>query len=122
MTRKSEPLKHRFNSAVNRATSRILKQYPQMIAIILNGSVARKEVSPYSDVDILGIMGPHHPESFAYFDQEILVGLGFVTLNQFKKWSSDVKEFYWQGVKPPPPEYCMTQLEKSGKSSTLGGP
>jgi len=64
-----------------------------MFAIILNRAWPGNK-SPYSHVDIHAIMkGPHHLESFAYYDPEILVGLGFVTLNQFKRWSSDPKEF-----------------------------
>ncbi len=64
-----------------------------MFAIILNGAWPGNK-SPYGHVDILTIMkGPHHLESFAYSDHEIVVGLGFVTLNQFKRWSSDPKEF-----------------------------
>src|SRR5712692_4292122 len=96
MTQKRSMLKPRFELIVRQARSRILKRYPNILAIVLSGSVSREQQLPNSDVDLLAIIrGTHIPKPMVYYDQRILVGIFFVSLKRFKDWDKDPKEFFW---------------------------
>src|SRR5712692_8010332 len=96
MTQKRSMLKPRFELIVRQARSKILKRYPNILAIILSGSVSREQQLPNSDVDLLAITGGSHiPRPMVYYDQGNLVGIFFVSLRRFKEWDKDPKEFFW---------------------------
>ncbi len=69
MTRTNGGLRHKFDTAVERAKLRVLKEHPNTLAIVVSGSVGRGDESPHSDIDLLIIMrrGPK-PKSHSYFD------------------------------------------------------
>ena len=124
MTQKRSMLKPRFELMVGQARSRILKRYPNILAIILTGSVSREQQLPNSDVDLLAIIGGSHiPKPMVYYDQGILVGIFFVSLRRFKEWDKDPKEFFWaRGRSSYRPKYSMTLRGLLRKFSERGEP
>src|SRR3972149_4479535 len=93
-------LRKHFDTVARRAARRVLAQYPNTLAIGVDGSVGRGRPLPYSDVDIFVIMPPgRRPAPVSYFESGCLVGVGFNTFNKKGKvgLSTSAKgiDFFW---------------------------
>src|SRR5712692_2399922 len=89
-------LKKRYNDAADRAVSIVRREYPHLSGILVHGSVARGEPGPFSDIDLLAVTkGGKRPSDFSYFDADIYVGVGFLSVAQLEKEFSDPKAFFW---------------------------
>src|SRR3990172_3730525 len=93
-------LRKNFATVARRAARRVLAQYPNTLAIGVDGSVGRGRPLPYSDVDIFVIMPPgRRPAPISYFDSGCFVGVGFNTFSKEGKvgLSTSVKgiDFFW---------------------------
>jgi len=93
-------LRKHFATVARRAAKRVLAQYPNTLAIAVDGSVGRDRPLPYSDVDIFVIMPPgRRPTPISYFDSGCLVGVGFNTFNKKGKvglpTSAKGIDFFW---------------------------
>ncbi len=89
-------LVRRYDEALIRAVSRVKKEHPSLVGIQVHGSVARGELGPFSDVDLLCVYGQHRkPSDFSYFDGDIYVGVGFLSVSALEKEFTDPKSFFW---------------------------
>ena len=89
-------LRRRFDAAADRAVRRILRKYSNILGIIVDGSVGRGSPSPHSDVDLLAITkSRRRPDPFSYFDENIYIGIGFLTLKQYSDQAKRLRQFYW---------------------------
>src|SRR5712692_5833559 len=89
-------LKKSFDEAVNRAASYVRREYPNLVGILVHGSVAREEPGPYSDIDLLAVTSQgKKPSEFSYFDGDIYVGVGFLRVAEMEREFSDPKAFFW---------------------------
>jgi len=89
-------LVRRYDEALFRAVSRVKKEHPSLVGIQVHGSVARGEPGPFSDIDLLCVYGQHmKPHDFSYFDGDIYVGVGFLTVSALEKEFTDPKSFFW---------------------------
>jgi nucleotidyltransferase-like protein len=92
----SGELKDRYEAALLRAVSKMKQEFPNLVGIQVHGSVARGEPGPFSDIDLLGITSRGMKSSdFSYFDGDIYVGMGFLSVAQLKREFSDPKAFFW---------------------------
>jgi predicted nucleotidyltransferase len=74
----------------------VRREYPRLAGILVHGSVARGEPGPFSDIDLVGVTNrKRKPSEFSYFDEDIYVGVGFLSIAELKKEFSDPKEFFW---------------------------
>ena len=79
-----ESLRKRFNKALNHARENILKKDPNVLGIIVNGSVARGDQGPYSDIDIIALTKPKSKlKKFFYFDDNIQVDIWFMAIDKY---------------------------------------
>lgn len=89
-------LKRHFDAAANRAASYVRREYPNVVGILVHGSVARGEPGPFSDIDVEAITSwGKKPSEFSYFDGDIYVGVGFLQVAQLKREFNDPKGFFW---------------------------
>ena len=89
-------LKKRYDAVAGRAAEYVRREYPNLVGILLHGSVARGEPGPFSDIDIVGVVSHgKKPSEFSFFDEDIYVGVGFVSVEQLKKEFTDPKAFFW---------------------------
>ncbi len=89
-------LKRRYDQAASRAASIVRRGYPRIEAILVHGSVARGEPGPFSDIDMLAVTNRmKKPSEFSYFDGDIYVGVGFLSVAELKKEFTDPKAFFW---------------------------
>jgi len=89
-------LKRLYDEAASRAASLVRREYPQLAGILVHGSVARGEPGPFSDIDILAVTNQNrNPPEFSYFDGDIYVGVGFMSLVELEKEFTDPKAFFW---------------------------
>ncbi len=91
-----DQLKRRYDEAANRAASFMRREYPHLVGILVHGSVARGEPGPYSDIDMLAVTKQKRkPSDFSYFDGDIYVGIGFLSVGELEKEFTDPKAFFW---------------------------
>ncbi len=89
-------LSRAFDKAANRAASYVRREYPDLIGVLVHGSVARGEPGPFSDVDLLAVTnGGRKPLEFSYFDGDIYIGVGFMRVAELEKEFTDPKAFFW---------------------------
>jgi len=82
-----------FESVAKRAVRRILEQYPKTVAVGVDGSVGRKDPSPYSDIDITALAASRKcPDPIHYVDEGCYVGILFLPLHEKKRRRID---FFW---------------------------
>ena len=96
MTPTRRQLRERYNEAAERASSRARKEFPGFLGIFVHGSVARGEPGPFSDIDMVCVTGQNRkPLEYSFFDGDIYVGMGFLTVTELKEEFSDPKRFFW---------------------------
>src|SRR5437879_12156780 len=87
-------LKRLFDETAKRATSFVKREYPSVIGVLVDGSVARGEPGPFSDIDMLAVINSgKKPSDFSYFDGDIHVGIGFLKIAELEKEFTDPKTF-----------------------------
>ena len=63
---------------------------------MVQGSVARGEPGPFSDIDLLGVTYTRtKPNEFYYYDHDIYVPVAFVCIADLEKEFKDPKQFFW---------------------------
>ncbi len=89
-------LRKSFDEAVDRATSYVRREYPNLVGVLVHGSVARGEPGPFSDIDLLAVISRgKKPSEFSYFDGGIYVGVGFLRVADLEREFRDPKGFFW---------------------------
>ena len=89
-------LRRHYDEAANRAASFVRREYPHLSGILVHGSVARGEPGPFSDIDMLGVTNrKKKPADFSYFDGDIYVGVGFLSVAELEKEFTDPRAFFW---------------------------
>ena len=89
-------LKQLFDETARHAASFVKREYPNVIGVLVHGSVARGEPGPFSDIDMLAVTNRgRKPSEFSYFDGDIHVGVGFVRIADLEKEFIDPKAFFW---------------------------
>src|SRR6266581_3398119 len=89
-------LRRHYDEAANRAASFVRREYPHLSGILVHGSVARGEPGPFSDIDMLGVTNrKKKPADFSYFDGDIYVGVGFLSVAELEKELTDPRAFFW---------------------------
>jgi len=85
-----------FDEATLRAVVLVRREYPNVIGVMVHGSAARGEPGPFSDIDLLAVTGRgKKPSEFSYFDGDIYVGVGFLSVGELEREFSDPEEFFW---------------------------
>lgn len=89
-------LAERYDEAAKQAALSLKRKYPHLTAIMVQGSVARGELGPFSDIDLVGVTRTRKkPAEFSYFDQNIYIPVGFVSVADLEKEFKDPKQFFW---------------------------
>src|SRR6267378_504929 len=89
-------LKRLYDEAAGRAASIVRREYPQLAGILVHGSVARREPGPFSDIDMVVVTNRRRkPSEFSYFDGDIYVGVGFLSVAELEQEFTDPKAFFW---------------------------
>ena len=89
-------LKRRYDEAAGRAASLARREYPRIAGILVHGSVARREPGPFSDIDMVVVTNRRRkPSEFSYFDGDIYVGVGFLSVAELEQEFTDPKAFFW---------------------------
>src|SRR3989442_3222639 len=85
-----------FDEATRRAVALVKREHPNVIGVMVHGSVARGEPGPFSDIDLVAVTGRgRKPSEFSYFDGDIYVGVGFLQVRDLEREFSDPKAFFW---------------------------
>src|SRR3989442_12681490 len=85
-----------FDEATRRAVALVRREHPNVIGVMVHGSVARGEPGPFSDIDLVAVTSRgRKPEEFSYFDGDIYVGVGFLRVAELEREFSDTKRFLW---------------------------
>src|SRR2546425_13125371 len=66
-----------FDEATRRAVALVRREHPNVIGVMVHGSVARGEPGPFSDIDLVAVTRRgRKPSGVSYFDGDIYVGVG----------------------------------------------
>jgi predicted nucleotidyltransferase len=85
-----------FDGATRRAVALVRREHPNVIGVMVHGSVARGEPGPFSDIDLVAVTRRgRKPSEFSYFDGDIYVGVGFLRVAELEREFSDPKMFFW---------------------------
>src|SRR5207249_263414 len=85
-----------FDETTTRAMVLVRRNYPNVVGVLVHGSVARGEPGPFSDIDLLAVTSRgKKPSDFSFFDGDIYVGVGFLRVAELEKEFSDPKAFFW---------------------------
>ncbi len=85
-----------FDQTTQRALVLVRRDYPNVLGVLIHGSVARGEPGPFSDIDLVAVTGRgKKPSEFSYFDGDIYVGVGFLRVAELEREFSDPKTFFW---------------------------
>jgi predicted nucleotidyltransferase len=85
-----------FDEVTQRAVALVRRDYPNVIGVLVHGSVARGEPGPFSDIDLLAVTSRgKKPSEFSYFDGDVYVGVGFLRVAELETEFSDPKAFFW---------------------------
>jgi predicted nucleotidyltransferase len=85
-----------YDETTRRAVAMVKREYPNVVGVLVHGSVARREPGPFSDIDLVAVTSPgRKPSQFSYFDGDIYVGVGFLRVAELEKEFRDPKAFFW---------------------------
>jgi predicted nucleotidyltransferase len=85
-----------FDETASRATILVRRDFPNVIGVMVHGSVARGEPGPFSDIDLVAVVGRgRKPAEFSYFDGDIYLGVGFLRVAELEREFNDPKTFFW---------------------------
>jgi len=89
-------LKRVYAETTRRAVVLVKREFPEVVGVLVHGSVARGEPGPFSDIDLLAVISRgKKPSEFSYFDGNIYVGVGFLRVAELEREFSDPEAFYW---------------------------
>ncbi|HEV2118945.1 MAG TPA: nucleotidyltransferase domain-containing protein [Candidatus Bathyarchaeia archaeon] len=89
-------LNRHYGETTRRAVALVKREYPNLVGLLVHGSVARREPGPFSDIDLSAITsGGKKPSEFSYFDGDIYVGVGFLRVAELEREFSDPEAFFW---------------------------
>jgi predicted nucleotidyltransferase len=96
-SRSQKELKRKFDATARRAASIVRREHPALVGILVHGSVARGEPGPFSDIDMLAVTGPgkKKPSEYSFFDGDVYVGVGFLSVAELEKEFKDPNKFFW---------------------------
>src|SRR2546425_4434789 len=84
-----------FDEATRRAVVLVRREYPNVIGVMVHGSVARREPGPFSDIDLVAVTRRgRKPSEVSYFDGDIYVGVGFLRVAELEREVGDPKAFF----------------------------
>jgi predicted nucleotidyltransferase len=96
MNRQVQSVSKRYNEAAGRAASFVRGECSHLVGIFVHGSLARGEPGPFSDIDLVAVTEHQKkPPEFSYFDGDIYVGVGFLSVTELEKEFTDPKTFFW---------------------------
>src|SRR5207249_6419741 len=85
-----------FDETTRRAVVLVRRDYPNVVGVLVHGSVARGEPGPFSDIDLVAVTSRgKKPSEFSYFDGDIYVGVGFLRVAELESEFRDPKAFFW---------------------------
>jgi predicted nucleotidyltransferase len=85
-----------FDETTRRALVLLRREYPNVMGVMVHGSVARSEPGLFSDIDLVAVTGRgRKPSEFSYFDGDIYVGVGFLRVAELEREFTDPKMFFW---------------------------
>ena len=85
-----------FDEATRRAVALVRREHPNVIGVMVHGSVARGKPGPFSDIDLVAVTRwGRKPSEFSYFEGDIYVGVGFLRVTELEREFSDPKAFFW---------------------------
>ena len=94
--RSQQQFTKQYDEAASRAASLARREFPHLTGIFVHGSVARGEPGPFSDIDMVCVTNQKKkPWDFSYFDQDIYVGVGFLSVSELKREFKDPNSFFW---------------------------
>src|SRR2546425_15831 len=89
-------LSQAFDEATRRAVVLVRREYPNVIGVMVHGSVASGEPGPFSDIDLVAVTsGGRKPSELSFFDGDIYVGVCFIRVTELEREFSDPKAFFW---------------------------
>src|SRR3989442_13429399 len=84
-----------FDEATRRALVLVRREYPNVIGVMVHGSVARREPGPFSDIDLVAVTRRgRQPPEFSYFDGDISVGVGLLCVEEVEREFGDPISFF----------------------------
>ncbi len=85
-----------YDEASERAASYVRREYPHLVGVMVQGSVARRDVGPFSDIDLIGVTSHRKkPAQFSFFDGNIYIPVGFRSVAELEREFKDPKQFFW---------------------------
>src|SRR5947209_20164771 len=85
-----------FDEATRRAVALVRREHPNVIGVMVHGSVARGEPGPFSDIDLVAVTGRgRKPSEFSYYEGENYVGVEFLQVRDLAREISDRKQIFW---------------------------
>ena len=85
-----------FDETTQRAIVLVRRDHPDLIGVLVHGSVARGEPGPFSDIDLVAVTSRgRKPSEFSYFDGDIYVRVGFLRVRELEREFGDPKAFFW---------------------------
>jgi predicted nucleotidyltransferase len=96
-SRSQNQLKRQYDEPARRAASIVKREHPDLVGILVHGSVARGEPGPHSDIDMVAVTGPgkKKPSEYSFFDGDVYVGVGFLSVAELEKEFKDPNKFFW---------------------------
>jgi predicted nucleotidyltransferase len=74
----------------------VRREFPNVIGMMVHGSVARGEPGPFSDIDLVVVTGKgKKPLAFSFFDGDVYVGVGFLRVAELEREFNYPKTFFW---------------------------
>ena len=85
-----------FDETTQRAVVLVRRDHPDLVGVLVHGSVARGEPGPFSDIDLVAVTSRgRKPSEFSYFDGDIYVGVSFLRGAELEREFGDPKAFFW---------------------------
>jgi predicted nucleotidyltransferase len=96
-SRSQNQLNRKYDVIARRAASIVKREQPDLVGILVHGSVARGEPGPHSDIDMVGVTGRRKkkPSEYSFFDGDVYVGVGFLSIAELEKEFKDPNKFFW---------------------------
>ena len=89
-------LKRKYDDAARATSASLKRDYPGLVGILMQGSIARGQPGPFSDVDLMGItVHGKKPPEFSYYFQDIYISVGFRSVAELEKEFKDPNQFFW---------------------------
>ena len=95
-TTAQQELSRKYDRLARLASLALRRRYPHLAGVLIQGSVARGEPGPFSDIDLIGVIRHgKKPSDFNYYDNDVYVAVAFQTVADLKKEFKDPRQFFW---------------------------